>query len=238
MNSDTSVKKNLLYQSVYEGLIIILPLMTSPYIARVLGAEQLGIFSYTFSIAYYFQIFGMLGLKFYGNRSIARVRDNKAETDRTYSELLTLHIVMSLLVMAFYVVYVLEFSAPYKLFFIIQGLMVASSIFDVSWLFFGLEKFKLMVMRNSIIKISSVACVFIFVSTVSDLWKYVLIMASAQFVSQIIIFFMAGKYVRFSFPRPSAMLRHIKPLLILFIPIVSLSLYKYMDKIMLGTMGR
>ncbi|WP_444195881.1 oligosaccharide flippase family protein, partial [Catenibacterium sp.] len=62
-----SVKKNLLYQSFYEIIIIILPLLTSPYISRVLGAENLGIFSYTYSVAYYFQLLGMLGIKFYGN---------------------------------------------------------------------------------------------------------------------------------------------------------------------------
>ena len=92
MKEKASIKKNILYQSFYEILLIILPMLTSPYISRVLGAERLGIFSYTYSIAYYFQLFSMLGLKFYGNRTIAQIRDNPKELNKSYSEMLVIHI--------------------------------------------------------------------------------------------------------------------------------------------------
>ena len=71
------MKKNLIYNIIYQLLILILPLITMPYVSRVLGADGIGTYSYTYSIAYYFMIFGMLGLNNYGNRTIAKVRDDK-----------------------------------------------------------------------------------------------------------------------------------------------------------------
>ena len=72
MKSQTSIKKNFIYQMIYQILIIILPFVTSPYIARTIGAEGLGTYSYSYSIAYYFVLFSMLGLANYGNRAVAQ----------------------------------------------------------------------------------------------------------------------------------------------------------------------
>lgn len=233
----SEVGKNLLYQSLYEILIIILPLFTSPYIARVLGAEQLGVFSYTYSIAYYFQIFGMLGIKFYGNKVIAQVRDNKEKLNQTYSELLILHICSAVISLLLFVTYIIFWGKDYKLFFAMQSLMVMAAVFDVSWLFFGLEKFKITVSQSSVIKILSVIAIFIFVKEKSDLWKYIIIMAGSQLLNQLLIFSFAKKYVRFQYIKINALRVHIKPLFSLFLPVIAVSLFKYMDKIMLGTMG-
>ena len=233
----SNVKSNLIYQSFYEIIIIILPLLTSPYISRVLGAENLGIFSYTYSVAYYFQLFGMLGIKFYGNRKIAQTRDDQNKLNKTYSELLTIHIFISLISFIAYGCYIFFFVKEYQLYTAIQGLMVVATIFDVSWFFFGIEKFKLNVTRNIIIKIITVLCIFVFVREKADLWKYVVIMALGQAVGQSIMFFLTPKYVKYTFPKLCDLKKHIKPLLILFIPVISTSIFKYMDKIMLGIIG-
>ena len=75
--AQSSIKKNFFYQMIYQVLIIILPFITSPYIARVIGANGLGTYSYSYSIAYYFVLFSMLGLANYGNRAIAQCRDEQ-----------------------------------------------------------------------------------------------------------------------------------------------------------------
>ena len=80
----SSVKKNFAYNSAYQILIMILPLMTAPYIARVIGAEGIGIYSFTYSIAFYFSMFIILGLNNYGNRSIAMVRDDPEKLSKTF----------------------------------------------------------------------------------------------------------------------------------------------------------
>lgn len=91
MKSQTSIKKNFIYQMIYQILIIILPFVTSPYIARTIGAEGLGTYSYSYSIAYYFVLFSMLGLANYGNRAVAQCRDNQKNLNETFSNIVTLH---------------------------------------------------------------------------------------------------------------------------------------------------
>ncbi len=232
----SSIRKNIAYQALYEILVLILPFFTSPYISRIFGAEYLGVFSYTYSIAYYFQIFGMLGIKFHGNRAIARSRDNREELNRVYSEILSLHIISCAISALVYILYCFIF-AEYRTYAMIQGLLVLSALFDVSWLFFGLERFKETVTRNSLIKLASVAAIFLFIRSQEDFWVYVVIMAGSQLVSQMILFGMARKYVRFSFVPLSSLGKHVKPLVVLFVPVLALSLFKFMDKIMLGSMG-
>lgn len=232
----TSIKKNFIYQMIYEVLILILPFITSPYIARVIGAEGLGIYSFTHTIANYFILFSMLGLKNYGNRAIAQTRDNREKLNSAFSDILAVHVIVSVFCCLVYVGYVV-FVASDKLYAAIQGFLVVSGLFDISWFYFGIEKFKLTVTRNTIIKIVNVICIFIFVRTSTDLWKYCLIMALGMLISQLTLWIPLKRYVSIVKPNIKNMQKHIKPLLILFIPAIAVSLYKYMDKIMLGTMS-
>lgn len=232
----SSLKKNIAYQSFYEILILILPFFTSPYIARVMGADYIGLFSYTYSIAYYFHLFGMLGIKFYGNRSIAKVRDSHTDTVRVYNEIFALHEIVSILSAIVYFVFCV-FGAKYRTYAFLQGFLVLSSVFDVSWLFFGLERFKQTVTWSTVIKVVSVVLIFCLVKSKNDFPVYILIMTGGQFLNSLILFILSFKVIEYKMPRITELKKHIKPLLILFIPILALSLFKYMDKIMLGGLG-
>ena len=86
----TSLKKNIIYQVLYEILVILAPLITAPIVSRALGPECSGIYSYTYSIAGYFVLFCMLGIKNHGSRIIAEKSENQAELNRTFSNLLFL----------------------------------------------------------------------------------------------------------------------------------------------------
>lgn len=229
----SSIKKNFMYQMIYEILIIILPFLTSPYIARVIGAEGLGIYSYSYSVAYYFVLVAMLGLKNYGNRTIARVRDNQEKLNRTFSEIYILHAIFSFFSIIAYIIYCMMLKTD-RIYALIQGIFVISGFFDISWFFFGIEKFKLTVTRSIIIKILNVSCVFIFVRDSDDLWKYCLIMAVGMLLNSLTLWIPLKKYVKLVKPEWKKMCTHIKPMAILFIPAIAVSLYKYMDKIMIG----
>jgi O-antigen/teichoic acid export membrane protein len=148
-----SLKKNFLYQTLYQILIVILPLITAPYVARVLGVDNSGVYSFSNTIANYFVVFAMLGLEQYGNRSIAKVRDNQNEMNKVFSELLIVHILVSIVAILFYFIYCFAFTSEYRAIFLLQGFYVVSSLFDVNWFFFGIEKFKLTVTRNTVIKV-------------------------------------------------------------------------------------
>lgn len=236
MAQSSSIKKNFFYQMIYQVLIIILPFITSPYIARVIGADGLGTYSYSYSIAYYFVLFSMLGIANYGNRAIAQCRDEQEKMDIVFSNITALHIIFSCICCLIYIIYIVFFASE-KLYAWIQLFYVLSGLFDISWFYFGIEKFKLTVTRNVTIKIINVICVFTFVRNSNDLWKYCVIMALGMLISQIALWFPLKKYVHFCKPNWNNMKSHIPPLFILFIPAIAVSLYKYMDKIMIGALS-
>jgi len=234
--SKVSIKKNFAYQMVYEVLVLILPFVTSPYISRVIGPEGLGIYSYSYSIAYYFVLFSLLGIKNYGNRLIAQVRDDQTKLKEKFTNIFAVHALFSVVCCVVYIGYV-ALMGDGKIYAIIMGAYVLSGFFDISWFYFGIEKFKLTVTINTIIKIISVICIFTFVRDSNDVWLYCVIMSIGFLLSQIALWVPLHNYVRFVKPNWKEMFVHVKPLIILFIPAVAVSLYKYMDKIMIGILS-
>lgn len=229
-----SLKKNFLYQSLYQVLIVILPFITAPYIARVLGADCSGVYSFTHTIANYFVVFGMLGLEQYGNRCIAKVRDNYDERCKVFSELFFLHVIVSIAAILLYAVYCFTLVNEYRIIFLLQGIWVVSVVFDINWFFFGIEKFKLTVTRNAIIKILSVIAMFLFVKTKEDLGIYTFILAFSMFAAQIAVWPALRKNVEFKSVKFSDLKKHWKPLVILFIAVIAANLNRMIDKAMLG----
>ncbi len=229
-----SVKKNYIYSALYEILLILIPLITSPYISRVLGAEQVGIYSYCFSIVSYFMLFARLGIINHGTRSIASA-SNEYERNIVFSNLVVVQLCLSILVTLAYIIYLNVFNAQYHLIAVLMILYLISTAFDINWFFFGIEQFKITVSRNIIIKTITTILLFIFVKERTDLWKYVIILSFAQVVGQLSVWpYLKGR-VKFVKPNVKSMLLQLMPLFILFIPQIAVSLYKMMDKIMLGS---
>ena len=231
------MKKNFIYNIIYQVLILILPLITVPYVSRVLGADGLGIYSYTYSIAYYFMIIAMLGLNNYGNRTIAKVRDDKEKLSKEFCSIYALQLITSTIMIVTYFLYVILFDNQYKLIAFIQIMYVISSMFDINWFFFGIEKFKLTITRNTIIKALSLILIFMFVKTPNDVWKYTAILAGSTLFSNVILFSFLHKYIKFTRVNKKDIFKHFKPNLIMFLPVIAVSIYKIMDKIMIGVLS-
>lgn len=234
---NNNIVKNFIYQSGYQLLISILPFITSPYIARVLGAEKIGIFSYSHSVIKYFILIANLGISSYGNRTIARVRESEEELNKTFSSLLILHSALSIISLLAYGIYIYLFVEEYRLICLIQAFYLVGTLLDISWFYFGLEKFKLTVTRDSVIKIITVVAIFIFVKSEGDLWKYTLIMALGTCISQSIMWVFLKKYVSIVLVSLKDILAHIRPLLMLFGATLALTVLNYTDQIMLGKMS-
>ena len=132
------LKKNLGYQTIYQILNVGLPLITAPFLARVLGAEALGIMSYTSSVAHYFTLFAMMGLTNYGTRSIAVVKDDRKKRDITFSQIFYMQIATASLAFVAYCIYMVFFCKDNTLISWIQGISVIACFFDINWFFFGL----------------------------------------------------------------------------------------------------
>lgn len=233
----SSIKKNFIYNVAYQLLAIVLPLITTPYISRVLGADSIGIYAYSYTVANYFMLVAMLGVKNHGNRSIAAVRDDPKALSRTFWEIYGLQALCSAVALIAYLCCVLVLEQEHRTVFLIQSIYVLTGMLDISWLFFGLEKFKLTVTRNIAMKLMTLVCIFLFVRTAEDLWIYTLILVLGTFFSQSYLWLYLKKEVRWHRPTFSRLLKHLKPELILFIPVIAVSLYKMMDKIMLRQMS-
>jgi LCP family protein required for cell wall assembly len=226
-----------MYNIFYQLLVIVLPLITAPYISRTLGAENVGIYSYTYSVAYYFMLIATLGIANHGNRSIAMCRDDKKKLSKTFSEIYTIQLTMFVIAIVLYIAYTVIFVKEYNIISWLQLIYIISGLMDISWLFFGLEKFKITVTRNTVIKLLTVISMFLFVKGKNDLWIYTLIMATGTMLSQAYLWFQLKKILKFKISKYDEVKKHIKPILILFIPVIAYSIYKVMDKIMLGNMS-
>lgn len=236
MQREKSIKKNFIYNSAYQILAILVPLITTPYISRVLGAEGIGRYSYAHTVAYYFVMFAMLGVNNYGNRSIAQTRDDRDKMSYTFSSIYAFQLVMTLLVVVMYCIYVFAFSKD-RTISLIMLMYVVSTGLDVNWMFFGIEEFRITTIRNMIIKLATVLAVFVFVKTRNDVYIYTAIYAVSMLVSQLILWTLIWKIVDIKRVGVRDILPHIRPNLLLFVPVIAISLYKFMDKIMLGIMS-
>ena len=229
------LKKNIMYNFIYQILIMVLPFITAPYLARKIGASGVGVYSFSQTVATYFTYITTLGLSNYGNRSIASVQNDRVKRSKTFSEINCMQVLCFLISIILYVIYIIFFSVD-KIAALIMSIWVVSGLFDINWLFFGLEKFKLTVIRNTLVKILSVGCIFLFVKSKDDVYIYILIMALSTLISQISLWPYVKQDIDFSLPKWCDIKKHIKPNLILFLPVISVSLYRMMDKIMLGYM--
>ncbi|MBQ2681365.1 MAG: flippase [Eggerthellaceae bacterium] len=233
-----SVKINFVYQAAYQILMILIPLVTTPYLSRVLGAEGVGMFSYTQAVTYYFVMVGMLGMSTYGVREIAAAGDDRQLRSKTFWSAYASQIIVSSLSLVAYIVYLL-FLDPAGGFVVtlVWGLYVVSALLDVTWLLFGVEEFKIPTIRSVATKLATLVVIFGFVKSPSDLWLYCLAIAGSFFANQVLIWPFVKRYVNWSAPKWTDVKRHFKPNLVLFIPVVAISLYTSMDKILLGSIA-
>ena len=234
MAKQKSITKNYIYNLFYQILIIIVPLITTPYLSRVLGAENIGIYSYTLSITTYFILLGSLGVSTYGQREIAYVRDDKKLTTKTFIEILTMKVItLTISIIIFYFTFANngEYSTYYK----ILLLEIVANMIDISWFFQGQEEFKKTVIRNMIVKLISVICIFLFVKTQEDLIKYFLIYVLSTFLGNLSLWLYLPKYLQKIKIKELNIWKHLKPTIGLFIPQIAVQIYTVLDKTMIGT---
>ena len=233
MHKKLNIKVNFLYNILYQLLLIILPLITAPYLSRVLGAGQLGQYSYTYSVANYFVLFSMLGVNNYGNRCIARVRGDRTQMSSEFWSVYSFQIIIAALITLLYVSYAVELSGDVILALVWLPYVLSAGL-DVNWLFFGLEEFRITVTRNFIVKLTAFVLTLFLVRGNYALLIYCALISSSFLVSVILLWPFVKRFVDWKRPSAREILRHIKPNLILFIPVIAVSLYTILDKVMLG----
>lgn len=230
---EKSVAKNYIYNLTYQILILITPLITTPYLSRILGAENIGIYSYTISISTYFVMFGTFGMITYGQREIAYVQENKKQRTKIFWEVILLRLfTMSISILLFYIFYVN--GEQYQIYYKILVIELIANCFDISWFFQGLEEFKKTVFRNILIKCISVISIFIFIKTKEDLIIYFVIYVFSNLLGNLSLWWYLPKYLSKIDLKELNLLKIIKPTISLFIPQIAIQIYTVLDKTMLG----
>lgn len=234
--SNKRIVKNYLYNIGYEVLTLILPVITAPYIARVLGVDGIGISNYTSSFAIIFSVFGRFGIERYGSKHIAYNIDNKEKMSQCFWNIWILQVISSVLSILTYSMFFTIEGSSLKLLFILQLPVVLSALIDISWFYIGLENFKKIVVRNTLTKIISVILIFTLVKGYEDLDKYILINSLSALIGCLTFWISIFKHVnKFKFSEINIK-PYIKESFIYFIPQICVQLYTVEDQIIVGSL--
>lgn len=224
---------NYLFNLSYQILIIILPLITTPYVSRILGPKGIGIYSYTTSITSYFILFGCIGLNLYGQREIAYNQNDKEKRSKTFYELLIIKVcVMTISIFAYLLT--IETMNHYKFIFYIQIIDLIANMIDITYFYQGIEEFKKIVIRNILVKFVGIICIFAFVKTEQDLPLYAFIYSASLLLGNLSMWITINKYISKVPFRILELKKHIKPTLIMFFPQIAISIYTVLDRMMIG----
>ena len=233
MNSEPSLKKNIAISTVYQVLLIILPLITAPYIARVLGPEQSGIYDFTTSIQTYFSMFAALGTATYGAREIARVRNDLTRRSVLFWEIELMTVMTSAACIVAWMIFIA--AAPrYKIYYVVLTMGILSTMFDISWFFAGMEQFKYTISKNAVCKLAGVALMFIFVRDQDDLLIYIIIMTASTMLGNLSMWFYVPRFIEKVDFKTLTFRRHFHETLIYFIPSIATSVYTVLDRTLIG----
>ncbi len=228
-----NIKKNFSLQITYRIITVLTPLITSPIVTRALGASNLGIYSATLTIVNYFMLFAMLGVENYGTRSIASLQGDHSAIQKQFWNIYAVQLSASMLSILLYSLCFLFIDHSRRIISLFQGIWLISCMLDINWFFFGIEQFKLTVIRNLVVKFIEVLMIVLFIHRPSDLDLYAIIMSASMAISQILIWINLSRYIGFERPRLENMRMHILPILKLFVPLLATNLYQIIGRSML-----
>lgn len=232
-----SIRKNFVYASIYKVLELALPLVTSPILSRRLGAESLGIYSYSYAIAALFTLVAELGSYRYGMREISKARLNKRKLNQTYSDIYFTHAINGLIVTVIYCLVIPFFWGGHPLVYVLQSLCIISNALDNSFLYVGVEEMKPLTIRDTSIKIATFILIVVVIHESNDLIKYIVIMNVCAIVCKLVALIYARKFVHFVIPDILNCKKHYKHMIILMVPAVSENLYQNVGKLLIGVFG-
>lgn len=196
-----SIKKNLLFNNILLASQYVIPLIVFPYTSRILGVEKIGLVNFADGIVNYFILFSTLGLTLTGVREVAKNRKNQAELNKVFSELITIHFLLTSVVAIIFTISIFYYS-KFKLHQEIYFIGVSKLIFNLllmEWFFSGMENFKFITIRSILIKVIYVVLIFILVKNSNDYIKYFVLTCSITVLNGIVNFWYSRKYVTFSF---------------------------------------
>lgn len=232
----SNLGKNFIYSFIYEVLIVLTPLVITPYISRVLGVELVGIRSLTYAILSYFEIFASLGIAVYGQKEIARYSNDMQKRSRIFFNLLLIKTIVFFTVLAVYctLFFCFNFMPEYKGLWLLWLIHLFEQFFNVTWFFIGIESFKLLAVRGVIIRILQIVLTFVLVRTQNDFYSYILLYAGTPLLQAISLWPMLFKNVVIVKGVMQDTVKHFKKIIHYFIPTIATVIYSNIDKVMIS----
>lgn len=228
---NNSIKKNVIYNTLFQALILFVPFITTPYVSRVLGADNIGQYSYAIAFVTYFSVVATLGSSIHGQRSVAFIRDDRTKLSETFWNIFFFRLFMVLITLALYIFFLIYFDGVSKV-KLLAALNIINVVADISWFFQGLENFKKTVTRSLFVKIVSLISIFVFVRTKNDTWIYTLIICGSVVLGNLSLWRLLPKYV--FCPQHIHPFSEFKQMLLVFLPTVATQVYMILDKTMIG----
>lgn len=233
-----SVKYNFIMNFILTASTFIFPLITFPYVTRVLHASGNGKVNFAASVANYFLMVASLGIPTYGVKACAKVRDDEEQLSKTAQEILLINLIATILVSITYIFCVFtipRFSQDKALFFI-EGINIVLNMFGANWLYQALEQYDYITGRSIFFKAISVVLMFILVHQENDYRIYAATTVLAAVGSNVLNFFRLHRYISFKKYDNYNLKKHLKPIFVLFAQSVASSIYLNLDTVMLGFM--
>lgn len=229
-----SIKKNFIINGIKIFFNLIFPIITFPYISRILGPIGIGKITFATSIINYFLLFTNLGIPLYGIREIAKIRENKLNLSKSFSEILFLNLITTIIGMIIFVIFLqLKLFGNDKVLFQVMSLNIIFTFIGVEWYFQGIEDYVYITKRSILFKVISIIFIFIFVKEEKDIVIYAGIILFTLVGSNILNFLKVKKEVLISFKKLN-ITRHLKPVLTIFSMNIAISIYTNLDSVMLG----
>lgn len=233
-----SIKINFVMNSILTMSSFIFPLITFPYVSRILLPSGIGKVSLATSVITYFTMFAQLGIPTYGIRACAKVRDNRKELTKVSQELLIISIIMSAI--SYMILFILLFSVSKfrceKELYVILSFTILLTAIGMEWLYKALEQYTYITMRSVIFKFIALIAMFFLVHKQTDYVVYGGITIFAASASNILNLFNAYKYINLKPVGNYNFKRHIKPVLIFFAMSCATTIYTNLDTVMLEFM--
>lgn len=232
-HSGNSVGSNYIFSLIYQVVNLLVQVILLRYLTIVIGAKGIGIQSYTNSVVSYFVMFSALGINWYGQKEIALRLGKKDSLSQCFWKLFMLKAVWSMMVLPVYGILIVV-SAEYRIYYIAMLFTYFAGVMDISWLYQGVERFDIIAIRNTVIKVLGMVLTFAFVKTEDDVLLYVIFVAVSNFAGNASMWLKLSDMVQ----PPERDCIHfkecIRPAVQYFIPTIATTLYLTMDKTMIG----
>ncbi|WP_270427794.1 oligosaccharide flippase family protein [Fusobacterium mortiferum] len=235
-----SIVKNIIFKFSLEIFRIIIPIISVPYIYRIFKPEVMGQIEFSQSIVGYFFIFAGFGVYTYGLREISRVRNNKEQRDKLFTDLFIISTVSSVVVTLLYFGYVyFKFNSDLilKNMLLINSINLISYIFYIEWINEAFENYKFISQKTIIIKIINLICILLFIKFSEDFYKYLFLINIFIFFNNFASFIYIRRYISFSFKNIEVK-KYLFPLFLMILISNINVLYTQLDKIALGFYGK